>query len=270
MREDDASDAANRPKITVRDLTVRFGNVLVLDRVSLAVADGEFVCLIGPSGCGKTTLLNAVAGFIAPSAGEVVADGNPVRGPGRERGMVFQEYALFPWFTVAENVGYGPKLRGVRGERLAAITERYLSLVQLPHAADRYPRQLSGGMRQRVALARALASNPDVLLMDEPFGALDALTRETMQDELLRIWEVERRTCLFVTHSLGEAIFLADRIVVLASHPGRIAGTFEIALPRPRNRTAPDFFELLRSLSDTLRAEIAAAKAAETTARLQA
>lgn len=251
------------PKVRVDRLRVQFGDFVALRDVSLDIRDGEFVCLIGPSGCGKTTLLNTIAGFVEASDGAVLVGGKPVREPGPDRGMVFQEYGLFPWFTVEQNVQYGPRLKGVRGDELQRISDRYLKLVNLERVARLFPSQLSGGMRQRVAIARALANKPDILLMDEPFGALDAMTRETMQDELLKIWEVERRTCIFVTHSIGEAIFLADKIVVMAAHPGRISGVFDNPMERPRNRTSADYYEVFQTLNERLRSEIAAAKRGE-------
>lgn len=251
------------PKVCVDHLRVQFGDFVALRDVCLDIADGEFVCLIGPSGCGKTTLLNTIAGFVQASEGMVSVAGKPVREPGPDRGMVFQEYGLFPWFTVEQNVQYGPRLKGARGSDLQAVSDRYLKLVNLEHVARHFPSQLSGGMRQRVAIARALANKPDILLMDEPFGALDAMTRETMQDELLKIWELERRTCIFVTHSISEAIFLADKIVVMAAHPGRISGVFANAMHRPRDRTSSDYYEVFRTLNEQLRSEIAAAKRSE-------
>lgn len=251
------------PKVRVDHIRVQFGDFVALHDVCLDIADGEFVCLIGPSGCGKTTLLNTIAGFVQASEGAVLVGGKPVREPGPDRGMVFQEYGLFPWFTVEQNVQYGPRLKGVRGSDLQAISDRYLKLVNLEHVARHFPSQLSGGMRQRVAIARALANKPDILLMDEPFGALDAMTRESMQDELLKIWELERRTCIFVTHSISEAIFLADKIVVMAAHPGRISGVFENPMHRPRDRTSSDYYEVFRTLNERLRSEIAAAKRGE-------
>jgi ABC-type nitrate/sulfonate/bicarbonate transport system ATPase subunit len=253
------ADGAAPSKIIVRGLSVAYGPQRVLNGVSLDVADREFVCLLGPSGCGKTTLLNAIAGFIRPAAGEISVGDAPVRGPGRDRGMVFQEYALFPWFTVEENVEYGPRLRGVARAERREIARRYLALVGLEAHRDHYPNQLSGGQRQRVAIARALANGPDILLMDEPFGALDAMTREGLQEELLRIWEAERRTCVFVTHSVGEAVFLADRIVVMQARPGRIAATFPNPVPRPRNRTAGVYFDMYRRVDEALRSVPAAA-----------
>ena len=210
------------PGVAVRALTVNYGAHAALENVSLAVRDGEFVCLLGPSGCGKTTLLNAIGGFVRANAGDVLVDGAVVTGPGADRGMVFQEYALFPWFSIEQNVQYGPRLRRVAKAALREISDRYLKLVHLEENKRRYPSQLSGGQRQRVAIARALANQPKILLMDEPFGALDAMTRESLQEELLQIWEAERRTCIFVTHSIGEAVFLADTIVIMAARPGRI------------------------------------------------
>ena len=241
-------------KVVARGVAVSYGSHRALHDVSLAVRDGSFVCLLGPSGCGKTTLLNAIAGFVAPSAGEIVADGARIRAPGADRGMVFQEYALFPWFTIEENVQYGPRLRNMNKARLREISDHYLELVHLAENKHRYPNQLSGGQRQRVAIARALANQPNILLMDEPFGALDAMTRESLQEELLNIWEAERRTCIFVTHSIGEAVFLADTVVVMQAHPGRIQVVMENRLARPRDRTSDAFFAMYRRIDECLRA----------------
>jgi ABC-type nitrate/sulfonate/bicarbonate transport system ATPase subunit len=243
------------PKIQFQDLSIGYGSFTAVAGISLDIADSEFVCLLGPSGCGKTTLLNAIAGFVSPSAGRLLIDGRDIEGPGPDRGMVFQEYALFPWFTVEQNVAYGPRLRGVRGSALAEITRRYLELVRLSHAAKQYPNQLSGGMRQRVAIARALANEPSTILMDEPFGALDAMTREALQDELVGIWEKEQRTCLFVTHSVAEAIYLGDRIVVMSAHPGRVRAVVENPIARPRDRASESFFALYREINAMLRTE---------------
>ena len=242
------------PGVAVRALTVNYGAHAALENVSLAVRDGEFVCLLGPSGCGKTTLLNAIGGFVRANAGDVLVDGAVVTGPGADRGMVFQEYALFPWFSIEQNVQYGPRLRRVAKAALQEISDRYLKLVHLEENKRRYPSQLSGGQRQRVAIARALANQPKILLMDEPFGALDAMTRESLQEELLQIWEAERRTCIFVTHSIGEAVFLADTIVIMAARPGRIAAVVENRLPRPRDRTADAYFAMYREIDGLLRA----------------
>jgi len=202
--------------------------------VSLDVQQGEFVSIVGPSGCGKTTLLNMIAGFIPPSAGEIVLDGRRVKGPGPDRGVVFQSFALFPWKTVLENVTFGLKMRGVRREERERVGREYVALVGLSGAEGRYPAELSGGMQQRVGVARALANNPDVLLMDEPFASVDAQTRMTLQEELTRIWQARRPTILFVTHDVEEAVFLANRVVVLSRAPGHVVAELSIPLPRPR------------------------------------
>ena len=239
--------------VSAHEVSVSYGSQEALHRVSLEVYGGEFVCLLGPSGCGKTTLLNVIAGFRSPSTGSVKIDGIAVNGPGADRGMVFQEYALFPWFTVEQNVQYGPRLRGATKSELKKITDHFLGLVGLEPKKDQYPNQLSGGQRQRVAIARALANQPKILLMDEPFGALDAMTRESLQEELLRIWETDRRTCIFVTHSISEAAFLADTIVVMKAHPGRIHAVLQNSMPRPRQRTSDTYFAMYRKIDAALR-----------------
>src|SRR5436853_4224593 len=203
-------------KIQITGVSKAFGHAAAaLGPIDLDVATREFVCLLGPSGCGKSTLLNIVAGFLAPSSGRVLVDGAPVSGPGADRGVVFQEYVLFPWLTVAGNVEFGLTLKGVTPDQRRRTASRYLDLVGLSGHADKFPVQLSGGMKQRVAIARALANNPSIILMDEPFGALDAQTREILQDELARIQRVEHKTIVFVTHSIRAAVYLADRVVVV-------------------------------------------------------
>ncbi len=219
---------------------------------NLTVKKGEFVCLIGASGCGKSTLLRIVAGFEAPSAGEALMWSKPVAGPAPDRGMVFQDYGLFPWLTVRENIGFGPASRGRPKAEVRETAERFISLVGLGRFADAYPHQLSGGMKQRVAIARVLANDAEMVLMDEPFGALDAMTRERLQDELLDLWQRTGLTVLFVTHSIEEAIFLADRVVVMEPGPGRIASEHRIELPRPRDVASPEFNEVRRELSARL------------------
>ena len=218
----------------------------------LRVRKGEFVCLIGASGCGKSTLLRIVAGFETPSRGQALMWTMPIVGPGPERGMVFQDYALFPWLTVRGNIGFGPASRGRPAREVKDTVERFIELVGLARFADAYPHQLSGGMKQRVAIARVLANDAELVLMDEPFGALDAMTRERLQDELLDIWQRTSLTVLFVTHSIEEAVFLADRIVVMSPGPGRIETEVTVPLPRPRSVVAPEFNELRRELAQRL------------------
>ncbi|BDG70127.1 ABC transporter ATP-binding protein [Roseomonas fluvialis] len=219
---------------------------------NLVVKKGEFVCLIGASGCGKSTLLRIVAGFEPPTSGTALMWDKPVGGPAPDRGMVFQDYGLFPWLTVRQNIGFGPSSRGLPKAEVRDTVERFVTMVGLTRFADAYPHQLSGGMKQRVAIARVLANEADMVLMDEPFGALDAMTRERLQDELLDIWERTKLTVLFVTHSIEEAIFLADRVVVMEPGPGRIASEHMITLPRPRDVASPEFNEVRRDLSARL------------------
>src|SRR6195952_1937657 len=226
-----------------------YGAVEALRGAELSVPAGEFVCLLGASGCGKSTLLRIVAGFEAPTAGTVLVHGQPVNGPGPGRGMVFQDYGLFPWLTVRENIGFGPKSRGRSRAEIRDTVERFVELVGLRTFADAYPHQLSGGMKQRVAIARVLANDAEVVLMDEPFGALDAMTRERLQDELVEIWSRTGLTVLFVPHSIEGAILLADRVVVMSPGPGRIDNEYTIDLPRPRDIASPEFNEWRRLLS---------------------
>jgi NitT/TauT family transport system ATP-binding protein len=229
--------------------------MLAVDRVSLDIAEGGFTSLLGPSGCGKSTLLNMIAGFVAPTVGSVTIEGRAITEPGADRGMVFQEYGLFPWRTAAENIAFGPLLQGKSRADQRAITQHYLDLVGLAEHASKFPAELSGGMKQRVAIARALANGPSVLLMDEPFGALDAQTRETMQEELLAIWQKERKTVVFVTHSVAEAVFLSDRVVLMGTRPGRIRDTFDIELAHPRDRMDAAFVEIERRIHRLIRDE---------------
>jgi NitT/TauT family transport system ATP-binding protein len=222
---------------------------------NLTVRKGEFICLIGASGCGKSTLLRMVAGFEKPSGGEVLMWGMPVGGPGPSRGMVFQDYGLFPWLSVRDNIAFGPKSCGLAKNVVRETTERFLELVGLQRFADAYPDQLSGGMKQRVAIARVLANDAQVVLMDEPFGALDAMTRERLQDELVDIWARTGLTVLFVTHAIDEAIFLGDRVVVMSPGPGRIEREYPIRLARPRDFASPEFNEYRRVLSSLLHSD---------------
>jgi len=227
-----------------------------LQDINLSIKENEFICFIGPSGCGKTTLLRIIAGLEEPTSGTISLGGVAIKGPGPERGMVFQEYSLFPWRTVLDNIAFGLELKGVSTAKRQEKARQYLKMVGLERFETRYPHELSGGMKQRVAIARALVNDPKALLMDEPFGALDAQTRNVMQSELLRIWEEERKTVVFVTHSVDEAIYLADRIVIMSARPGRIKDTIEIDLPRPRNRTSPEVNQIRDRILCDLRAEI--------------
>ena len=225
-------------KIVFNNVTRRFylrdNTFVALDRFSLDVADGEFITVVGPSGCGKSTALNIAAGLLAPSDGEVLVDGHTVEGPGPERGMIFQQYALFPWLTVRENVEFGLRVKGEPAARRREKASYFIDLVGLGDFADALPKTLSGGMKQRCAIARAYAVDPSVLLMDEPFGALDALTRVQMQDQLLETWSRERRTVMFITHDVDEAVYLANRVIVMAARPGRLKEIITVDLPYPR------------------------------------
>ena len=222
--------------------------VVALKDIQLEIPRGQFVCLLGPSGCGKSTLLNAMAGFSLPSSGSITADGKLITGPGPERGMVFQEYALFPWMTVEKNIGFGLDIKGTPQPEMERIVDGLLAKLGLTDFRNRFPKDLSGGMRQRVAIARVLALNSPILLMDEPFGALDALTRRNLQDELLRIWSELSKTVIFVTHSIEEAIYLADRIVVMTYRPGTIKRDLLVDLPRLRDPSSVAFNALKREL----------------------
>jgi NitT/TauT family transport system ATP-binding protein len=246
--------ASTDAEIRLRRVTKVFddsgsGSVPALDGIDFDVARGELVCLLGPSGCGKSTLLNAVAGFVQPTSGEIIAAGARVTGPGPDRGMVFQEYALFPWMTVRSNIAFGLEMRKEGKAEIARKVDALLAKLQLGEFAQRFPKDLSGGMRQRVAIARLLALDSPILLMDEPFGALDALTRRNLQDELLRIWTELGKTILFVTHSIEESIYLADRIVVMTYRPGRLKAIVPVTLERPRDASSPMFNDLKRDLS---------------------
>jgi NitT/TauT family transport system ATP-binding protein len=249
------------PKIQIAAVSKAFASAgrtaPALGHVDLEVAEREFVCLLGPSGCGKSTLLNIVAGFLAPSTGRVFVDGRPVAGPGADRGVVFQEYVLFPWLTVTGNVEFGLRLKGMAGADRARTVARYLDMVGLAAHAGKFPGQLSGGMKQRVAIARALANEPAIILMDEPFGALDAQTREVLQEELSRIQRLTHKTVMFVTHSIREAVYLADRVVVMTSAPGRIKQVFEIKLPEVRDRFAPEFTQYESEITRVVKEEVA-------------
>jgi len=262
--------STKRPQLAVRGVTKRFtvgdDEIEALARVDVSVGAGEFVCLIGASGCGKSTLLRIVAGFEEPTTGEVRVDGKPVTGPGSDRGMVFQDYALFPWMTVRQNIGFGPRQRQLPRKEIDEIAGEFVRLVGLERFADRYPSQLSGGMKQRVAIARVLANNASTLLMDEPFGALDALTREQLQHELMQIWKRTGVTVIFVTHSVEEAVLLADRVLVMSAGPGRIENDIAIDLPRPRDVSSPEFNAVRRDVARRLTSHLAPKQALEAAA----
>ena len=231
---------------------------VALTPVSLSVADNDFITILGPSGCGKSTLLRVVAGLDRPSTGKVLLDGQAVTRPGPDRGMVFQSYTLFPWLTVRENICFGLRERGVPAARQREISEGWIDKVGLRGFENHYPKMLSGGMQQRTALARALANEPKIMLLDEPFGALDNQTRALMQEMLLAIWEAEKKTVLFVTHDIEEAIFMANRVVVMSARPGRIKAELPVDLPHPRHytmKTTPDFAALKARLTEEIRVE---------------
>ncbi|MDQ8024104.1 MAG: ABC transporter ATP-binding protein [Moraxellaceae bacterium] len=270
------SDApkAGRGHIAIRDLTVRYtqhgSSIDAVSNVSLDVQPGEFVSIIGPSGCGKSTLLNIVAGFLKPSDGKVLLDGAPIKGPGADRGVVFQQYSLFPWMSVRKNVEFGLKMQGVSANARTSAARTLLGLAGLLAFENHYPDQLSGGMKQRVGIVRALATSPQVMLMDEPFGALDSQTRVVMQEILTNMWQQLRLSVMFITHDIEEAVFLSDRVYVMTARPGRIKAEIPIPLPRPRTpdmTSSPTFLALVRQLKSLIREESLAAMGGELGAR---
>lgn len=249
-------------QIKIKDVSIIFGQGATAHRAvettSIDIEAGEFVCILGPSGCGKSTLLNAVAGYTVPTTGVVTVDDVEVKGPGPDRGMVFQQYSLLPWKTVYENVAFGPKMTGATRAEAGSVANTFLGLVGLKKFGNRYPAELSGGMQQRVGIARALANYPSVLLMDEPFGALDAQTRLMMQESLLDIWRNFGTTVVFVTHDVDEAVFLADRVLIMSAAPGRIIEDVRVQLERPRTTDMASSDEYLKARQfclDTIRAE---------------
>ncbi|HLV87956.1 MAG TPA: ABC transporter ATP-binding protein [Candidatus Sulfotelmatobacter sp.] len=256
-----APNAVDVPKVRLKDISLSYRTqsgerLLALDRINLDVKPGEFLCIVGPSGCGKSTLLHLIAGLHSQTSGQVLIDDKPVDGPGTDRIMIFQDHGLFPWLTVAENIAFGMKMKGIGKAEREEKTEHYLRLVHLGKFAGSYIHQLSGGMRQRVAIARALATEPDVLLMDEPFAALDAQTRDLLHDELERIWSESGRTIIFVTHNVREAVRLGDRVALLTFRPGRVKNEFVVDLPRPRHLEDPEVALAARGILDELREEI--------------
>ena len=248
-------------QVSVKDVSkvhvsIKGEPVLALHEVSFQVENNEFFSIVGPSGCGKTTLLNLLAGFERPTRGELRVGGELITEPGWERAVVFQEYALFPWYTVAQNIAYGLKRKKLPEAEQRRLVDHYVGLVGLRGFEKRYPRELSGGMRQRVSIARALAVDPAILLMDEPFASLDILTREYMQDELLKIWERERKTVIFVTHSIDEAIKLSDRVAIMTPRPGRVEEIKLVESPRPRDPTNPAMVRLAAEVKQWLRQQV--------------
>lgn len=224
----------------------RNGEVVALNGINLDIMENEFVTVVGPSGCGKSTLLNIIAGLTEPTSGKVYCDGKEVTDTGTERGVVFQQYALFPWLTVKGNVEFGLKMQGLKEKEIAERTAKYIKMVDLEDFTNHYPKELSGGMKQRVAIARAYAVNPSILLMDEPFGALDAQTRTQLQEELLELWAKEQKTCFFITHDVDEAIILSTKVIIMSARPGRIKEVVDINIPYPRNqetKMTPEFLE---------------------------
>jgi len=241
------------PHIEIRDVTLVYdtpaGKVVGVDRANFAIEESEFLCIVGPSGCGKSTLLNIIAGFLKPSGGEITIAGEAVNGSGMDRGVVFQDFAqLFPWRTALGNVAFGLEMKGVGKQEREDIARRQLQLVKLEKFVQSYPHHLSGGMQQRVAIARALAYNPAVLLMDEPFAALDALTRDDMQRLLADVWRETKKTVIYVTHNVAEAVYLADRVVVMTPHPGRVKTELPIKLARPRDPLSVEFLDYQKQL----------------------
>ncbi len=247
-------------KIRAIDLTKIYKNneseIVALDNLNLSVNENEFVVIVGPSGCGKSTFLRIVAGFEKPTQGKVLLDGKEIIGPGPDRGFVFQEPVLYPWRTVLDNITFGLEVQGVKKDEARKIAMKYIKIIGLEGFENAYPYSLSGGMKQRVEIARALAYNPEVLLMDEPFGALDAQTRKIMQGELIRVWERLKKTVIFVTHSVIEAVYLADRIVVMTARPGKVKSIIKVGLPRPRSYTGEKFLKIREKVLKYLEKEV--------------
>jgi len=255
------------PLLEIQRLSKEFARqgrvVRALDRIDLSVAEGEFLSIVGPSGCGKTTLLHMLGGFVPVDQGAIHLDGRPITGPGPDRGVIFQEYALFPWRTAHGNIVWPLEIKGVAKDERERVAEHYLDLVHLKGFRDHYPAELSGGMKQRVALARVLVLDPRILLMDEPFGALDSQTRELMQEELLEIWSTTRKTVIFITHDIDEAVYLSDRVLVMTARPGRIKEDLRIDLPRPRRleiKKSPEYAAYRNRIWDLLHVEVIEAR----------
>ena len=243
-------------RVKLVDISKHFDDLIAIENLNLSVAEDEFVCILGPSGCGKTTVLRMIAGLEEPTSGEIFEDGKEVKGPGSDRGMVFQEFDLFPWRTVIKNVEFGLEIKGIPKDERKRIAREFIHLVDLDGFEDAFPKELSGGMKQRVGIARALANEPNVLLMDEPFGSLDAQTRNIMQKELLRICKNTILTIIFVTHSVDEAVYLADRIVILTARPGSVKKEITVDLPHPRDRAGEEFARIRHQVLEVLEEEV--------------
>ncbi len=242
--------------LEVKNITKMFNDFVVLKKICMTFREGEFVCVVGPSGCGKTTLLRIIAGLESADEGEVYVDGKLMNEPSREKGMVFQEFALFPWRTVRKNVEFSLEFREIPATDRKFLSEKYIALVGLSGWEDKYPYELSGGMKQRVAIARALANDPKILLMDEPFASVDAQTRNMLQSELLKIWKETRKTIVFVTHSIDESVYLGEKIIVLTSPPAKIKNVHEIDLKRPRDRTSMEFTKIRKKILGEVAEEV--------------
>ena len=243
-------------KLSIEGVSKRFKDKLVLEKIDIDIMDGEFVCVVGPSGCGKTTLLRIIAGLEEPSEGDILLDGREINGPSPDRGMIFQEYSLFPWKTVRKNVSFGLEIDGMPRDEINRTVEKYIKMVGLSGFEEHYPNEISGGMKQRVAIARALVKDPFIFLMDEPFGSLDAQTRNMLQDELLEIWEKTQKTIVFVTHSVDEALYIGDRVVVMSANPGRITRIIDVGVERPRERTDLKIMRERKEILDLLEVEL--------------
>lgn len=243
-------------KLSIEGVSKRFKDKLVLEDINIDIMDGEFVCVVGPSGCGKTTLLRIIAGLEEASEGNILLDGREINGTSPDRGMIFQDYSLFPWKTVRKNVSFGLEIDGMPREEINRKVEKYIKMVGLSGFEEHYPKEISGGMKQRVAIARALAKDPFVLMMDEPFGSLDAQTRNMLQDELLKIWEKTEKTIVFVTHNVDEALYIGDRVVVMSANPGRITKIIDVDVERPRERTDLKIMGKRKEILDLLEVEL--------------
>lgn len=246
--------------LELKNIVKKFGNgkkdIVAVDDVDLTVKNNEFVSLVGPSGCGKSTILRMIAGLETPTSGGIYLDEKEVLGPDADRGMVFQQYTLLPWKTVLQNVTFGLEIKKIPKKERIEIAKKFIKMVGLEEFSDAYPYELSGGMQQRVAIARTLANDPKVVLMDEPFGALDTQTRTMLQDHMLKIWETEKKTIVFVTHSVDEAVYLSDKVVVMTARPGKIKTIIDIDLDRPRKRTSPEFIEYRKKIIEELKTEV--------------